>query len=74
MVQLFGGAIGNRLDQIRNSKYSVFVEEMLVVSTLWGNISIPIPLDEAKNMQRDMQKLSDLKAHFFIQNDQLPVF
>ncbi|NDW09046.1 hypothetical protein [Dysgonomonas sp. 520] len=45
--------------------------EVLIVNTFWGNIPIPIPLDEAKNMQWEMQRLENLKARFFIQNDQL---
>ena len=55
-------------------------KEVLVVNTVWGNTPIPIPLDEAKNMQDDFQDLNTsfldqphvgLKPHFFIQNDRL---
>jgi len=45
-------------------------KEVLVVNTFWGNIPIPIPLDKAKNWQ-NIQNVNALKAHFFIQNDQL---
>jgi len=45
-------------------------KEVLVVNTFWGNIPIPIPLDKAKNWQ-NIQNVGALKAHFFIQNDQL---
>ncbi len=45
-------------------------KEVLVVNTFWGNIPIPIPLDEAKNMQ-NISYLRKLEARFFIQNDQL---
>ncbi len=46
-------------------------KEVLVVNTFWGNVPIPIPLDEAKNMQEDIRDLHKLEARFFIQNDQL---
>jgi len=45
-------------------------KEVLVVNTFWGNTPIPIPLDEARNMQDDFRYLN-LEPHFFIQNDQL---
>jgi len=47
-------------------------KEVLLIKTFWGNIPIPIPLDEAKNMQGDIQFLHGrLEPRFFIQNDQL---
>jgi len=45
-------------------------KEVLVVNTFWGKIPIPIPLDEAKNMN-NIESVYDLNAHFFIQNDRL---
>jgi TonB family protein len=45
-------------------------KEVLVVNTFWGNIPIPIPLDEAKSWH-NIQNVDVLDAHFFIQNDQL---
>ncbi len=54
--------------------------EVLVINTVWGNTPIPIPLDEAKNMQNDFQNLNTsfldqprvgLKPLLFIQNDKL---
>jgi hypothetical protein len=45
-------------------------KEVLVVNTFWGKIPIPVPLDEAKKWD-NIRYVPPLKAHFFIQNDQL---
>lgn len=53
-----------------NGKYDAD-REVLIVNTFWGNISIPIPLEKARNMQNDIKYLNYLEVDFFIQNDQL---
>lgn len=46
-------------------------KEVLIVNTFWGKIPIPIPINEVKNMQNDIKDIRNLKASFFIQDDQL---